>query len=177
MRVQHIILVGLFRSLSFVLQAMAIVHVHSCHVHMWGVPFISKQAGSGGEIFVVSDLGSSVFLLGYLYSIENGLGNKAEVTFIAHCVLTAWVRRIHALLERFIHPASIRFHFFFFSVSWQLLRWCSAAHVYLSGVVVISLIVIIKISVHLFYIRCDCCLGNNLSSKCTSFMTWQQYQL
>jgi len=47
----------------------------------------SKQAVEGKSMSY--DLESSVILLGYLYSIENGLGNKAEVTFIAHCVLTA----------------------------------------------------------------------------------------
>lgn len=86
MRVQHIFLVGLFRRLHFGLQAMAIVHVHSCHVHMWGVPFISKQAMEGKRLSC-QIWKPQIFFFGLMYPKENVLGNKAEVTFIAHCVM------------------------------------------------------------------------------------------
>jgi hypothetical protein len=40
--------------------------------------------------------GSLSYFFGLMYSKEIGLGNKAEVTFIAHCAML--------LSEKFIHP-------------------------------------------------------------------------
>lgn len=105
MRVQHILLVGLFRSLTFELREMAAVHVHSCHVHMRGVCFISKQASSGGGKRLSYQIWNpQLFFSGFLYSKEMGLGNKAEVTFVAHCVML-WQR------NPFIQFDSISFSF------------------------------------------------------------------
>jgi len=104
MRVQHILLVGLFRRLQFVLQAMAIVPVYSCHVHMRSS--FHLQASNGGGMFAISDWEFLIIFFELMYSKGNGLGNKAEVTLIALCVLLCW--------RKFIHPGSIQLHFFFF---------------------------------------------------------------
>ena len=101
MRVQHILLVGLFRRLQFVLQTMAIVPVYSCHVHMRSS--FHLQASNGGGMFAISDWEFLIIFFGLMYSKGNGLGNKAEVTLIAHCVLV-----------KLIHPVSVRIHFVFF---------------------------------------------------------------
>ncbi|KAJ1264653.1 hypothetical protein BS78_08G016600 [Paspalum vaginatum] len=70
--------VSFFRSSSFAPQAMAILHVHSWPCSYVGSSF-HLQSSNGGELFVISDLESSVqFFWGFMYSKENGVGNKAE---------------------------------------------------------------------------------------------------
>jgi len=71
MKVHHILSVGLFRSLSFEVQAVAVLHVRNCHVHMSGVSFISNQAMEGKCLSIA--LGILSYFFGLLYSKEMGL--------------------------------------------------------------------------------------------------------
>jgi len=102
MRVQHILLVGLFRRLHFVLQAMAIVPVHSCHVHMRSSIHLQASKQWRGNVCHLR-LGILDYFFGLMYSKGNGLCNKAEVTLIAHCVL---VKLIHPVQFEFISFSS-----------------------------------------------------------------------
>jgi len=80
---------------------MAIVPVYSCHVHMRSS--FHLQASNGGGMFAISDWEFLIIFFGLMYSKGNGLGNKAEVTLIAHCVL---VKLIHPVQFEFISFSS-----------------------------------------------------------------------
>jgi hypothetical protein len=114
-RVQHILLVDLFRRLYFVPQAMDmfmfIVAMFICG------EFLSSASKQWWGNVCHLRLGILDYFFGLMYSRGNGFGNKTEVTvtLIAHCVLV-----------KLIHPVPFRIHFFFFSI-WlvmftQLLR-------------------------------------------------------